>query len=83
MDVLESGAMSEFPLYALSEEHQAIREAVRAVADAKIAPFAAAVDEEARYPQEAAAALLASTSTPPTCPSSTAVRAPTRSRPCW
>ena len=52
--------MSEFPLYALSEEHQAIREAVRAVADAKIAPHAAAVDEEARYPHEAAAALLAS-----------------------
>ena len=52
--------MSEFPLYALSEEHQAIREAVRAVADAKIAPFAAEVDEEARYPREAAAALLAS-----------------------
>ncbi len=52
--------MSEFPLYALSEEHQAIREAVRAVADAKIAPYAAAVDEEARYPHEAAAALLAS-----------------------
>ena len=47
-------------MYALSEEHQAIREAVRAVADAKIAPFAAAVDEEARYPHEAAAALLAS-----------------------
>jgi alkylation response protein AidB-like acyl-CoA dehydrogenase len=52
--------MSEFPLYALSEEHQAIREAVRAVSDAKIAPFAAAVDEEARYPHEAAEALLAS-----------------------
>ena len=52
--------MSDYPLYALSEEHQAIREAVRAVADAKIAPFAAAVDEEARYPHEAAAALLAS-----------------------
>jgi alkylation response protein AidB-like acyl-CoA dehydrogenase len=52
--------MSEFPLYALPEEHQAIREAVRAVADAKIAPFAAAVDEEARYPHEAAEALLAS-----------------------
>jgi alkylation response protein AidB-like acyl-CoA dehydrogenase len=52
--------MSEFPLYALSEEHQAIREAVRAVADAKIAPYAAAVDEEARYPYEAAEALLAS-----------------------
>ncbi|HYG93262.1 MAG TPA: acyl-CoA dehydrogenase family protein [Nocardioides sp.] len=48
-----------FPLYALSEEHRAIREAVRAVCDAKIAPFAAAVDEEPRYPEEAAEALLA------------------------
>ncbi len=46
-------------LYALSEEHKAIREAVRAIADAKIAPFAADVDENARYPQEAADALLA------------------------
>jgi alkylation response protein AidB-like acyl-CoA dehydrogenase len=52
--------MSEYPMYGLSEEHQAIREAVRAVADAKIAPFAAEVDEQARYPQEAADALLAS-----------------------
>ena len=50
---------ADFPVYALTEEHQAIREAVRAVADAKIAPHAAAVDEEARYPQEAADALLA------------------------
>ena len=53
------GCMSEFPLYALSEEHQAIREAVRAICDAKVAPFAAAVDEEARYPHEAATALQA------------------------
>ena len=45
--------------YALSEEHQAIREAVRAVCDAKVAPYAADVDEQARYPQEAADALLA------------------------
>jgi alkylation response protein AidB-like acyl-CoA dehydrogenase len=51
--------MTDFPLFALSEEHQAIREAVRAVADAKIAPYATAVDEEARYPEEAAKALLA------------------------
>ena len=29
------------PMFALSEEHQAIREAVRAVCDAKVAPFAA------------------------------------------
>lgn len=49
--------MSDF--YALSEEHQAIREAVRAVAEAKIAPYAAEVDEDARYPHEAAKALLA------------------------
>lgn len=46
-------------IYALSEEHQAIREAVRAVCDAKVAPFAADVDENARYPQEAHDALLA------------------------
>lgn len=50
---------ADYPMYALSEEHQAIREAVRAVCDAKVAPYAAAVDEEARYPQEAADALLA------------------------
>src|SRR5680860_1022197 len=46
-------------MFALSEEHQAIRAAVRAVCDAKIAPFAADVDEEARYPEEAAKALVA------------------------
>ena len=51
----ESGS----PLYALSEEHQAIREAVRDLCAAKVAPYAAAVDEEARYPHEAAAALQA------------------------
>jgi alkylation response protein AidB-like acyl-CoA dehydrogenase len=48
----------DFPLYAPSEEHVAIRQAVRELCDAKVAPFAAAVDEEARYPDEAAAALL-------------------------
>ena len=40
----------DFDLYRLSEEHQAIREAVRAVCEAKVAPYAAEVDEEARYP---------------------------------
>ncbi len=50
---------SDYPLFALSEEHQAVREAARAVCDAKIAPYAADVDEHARYPQEAADALLA------------------------
>ena len=49
----------DFPLYAPSEEHRAIRKVVRELAEAKIAPHAAAVDEEARYPREAAEALLA------------------------
>ncbi|KAA1422564.1 acyl-CoA dehydrogenase [Mumia zhuanghuii] len=52
--------MNDQPMFGLSEEHQAIREAVRAVCDAKVAPFAAAVDEEARFPQEAYDALVAS-----------------------
>jgi alkylation response protein AidB-like acyl-CoA dehydrogenase len=51
--------MGDLPLFALSEEHQAIREAVRELCAAKVEPFAAAVDEEARYPEEAAAALQA------------------------
>jgi alkylation response protein AidB-like acyl-CoA dehydrogenase len=51
--------VSDYPMYALSEEHQAIREAVRAICDAKVAPFAAEVDEQARYPREAAEALVA------------------------
>jgi alkylation response protein AidB-like acyl-CoA dehydrogenase len=50
----------KYPLFAMSEEHKAIREAVRDLCDAKIAPFAAAVDEEARFPQEAHDALAAS-----------------------
>ena len=42
--------MSDYPMYALSEEHQAIREAVRAVCDAKVAPYAAEVDENGALP---------------------------------
>ncbi|HET7683127.1 MAG TPA: acyl-CoA dehydrogenase family protein, partial [Marmoricola sp.] len=51
--------MSGFPLYALSEEHQAVRKAVRDLCEAKVAPYAAEVDEQPRYPREAAAALTA------------------------
>ena len=43
--------------YTLSEEHQALRETARAVAEAKIAPFAAEVDATARFPREALDAL--------------------------
>ena len=48
---------NDFPLFALSDEHRAIREAVRDLCEAKVAPYAAEVDEESRYPEEAAKAL--------------------------
>ena len=51
--------MSEYPMYALSEEHKDIREAVRAVCDAKVAPNAAGVDESGEFPQAAYDALVA------------------------
>src|ERR1700761_7541447 len=44
-------------MYTLSEEHRLLRETVRELAEAKIAPFAAAVDAEARFPAEALDAL--------------------------
>ncbi|WP_277348264.1 acyl-CoA dehydrogenase [Streptomyces zingiberis] len=50
---------TEFDLYRASEEHEMLRESVRALAEAKIAPFAAEVDEEGRFPQEALDALTA------------------------
>src|SRR3954466_2453807 len=46
-----------FPVFALSEEHRAIRETVRSLCEAKVAPYAAEVDEDGRYPEEAARAL--------------------------
>ncbi|OKH96036.1 acyl-CoA dehydrogenase family protein [Streptomyces uncialis] len=49
-----------FDLYRTSEEHDLLRETVRALSEAKIAPFAAAVDDESRFPQEALDALVAS-----------------------
>ena len=41
------------------DEYESLRESVRALATKKIAPFAHDVDEQARFPQEAAAALIA------------------------
>ncbi len=51
---------NSFDLYALSEEHQAIREAVRDVCDAKVAPNAGDVDELAEFPKASYDALKAS-----------------------
>ena len=48
---------SDFTAYALSEEHDALRESVRQLAEDKITPYAAEVDEQARFPQEAFDAL--------------------------
>ena len=48
-----------FDVYKLAEEHEEIRAAVRSIVDDKIVPAAAEVDAEARYPQEAHDALVA------------------------
>ena len=58
MDTQASG--DSFPLFAPGEDHEVLRGAVRAVAQDKIGPYAAEVDEESRYPQEAHDALVAS-----------------------
>ncbi|MDN3023022.1 acyl-CoA dehydrogenase family protein [Streptomyces sp. S.PB5] len=50
---------ADFDLYRPSEEHDMLRDAIRSLAEAKIAPYAAAVDEEARFPREALEALVA------------------------
>ncbi len=51
---------TDFDLFKISEDHEALREAIRAIADDKIAPHAADVDEKSRFPQEALDALVAS-----------------------
>jgi Acyl-CoA dehydrogenase, N-terminal domain len=48
----------DFPAFALSEEHEALREAVRALADDKIAPRAAEVDRTSEFPWETYEALV-------------------------
>src|SRR2546430_3508088 len=47
----------DFPAFALSEEHEALREAVRALADDKIAPRAAEIDESGEFPWDVHEAL--------------------------
>ncbi|HYZ09191.1 MAG TPA: acyl-CoA dehydrogenase family protein [Pseudonocardiaceae bacterium] len=48
----------DFGTYQLGEEHDALRAAVRALSEKEIAPHAAAVDEDERYPVEARDALV-------------------------
>ena len=40
---------ADFDLYRPSEEHEALREAIRDLANEQIAPFAAEVDDQARF----------------------------------
>ena len=51
--------MTNIALYAPAEEHELLRATVRQLAEAKIAPAAADVDAQARFPQEALDALTA------------------------
>jgi alkylation response protein AidB-like acyl-CoA dehydrogenase len=46
-----------FGTYQLAEEHEALREAIRSLAENEIAPHATDVDEQERYPTEARQAL--------------------------
>ena len=50
----------DFPLFTTSEDHEELRQAVRNVAEDKIAPHAAEADESASFPQAAYDALVAS-----------------------
>ncbi|WP_213453588.1 acyl-CoA dehydrogenase family protein [Rhizomonospora bruguierae] len=42
---------ADFTVYQLTEEHRAVREAVREVCEARVAPHAAEADENAEFPQ--------------------------------
>jgi acyl-CoA dehydrogenase len=50
----------DFPFFITSEDHEELRQAVRNVAEDKIAPHAAEVDETATFPKAAYDALVAS-----------------------
>src|SRR2546430_17304268 len=51
-------ANPHFDTYRLTDEHAMLRQSVRQLAEDKIAPYAAEVDEDARFPHEAHDALV-------------------------
>ena len=69
--------MSDFPYFELAEHHLDLREAVPAVAENAMAPYAADV-ATARFPREAYDALAASGFHAPHVPETYGARAPTR-----
>ncbi|MFZ4497779.1 MAG: acyl-CoA dehydrogenase family protein, partial [Candidatus Nanopelagicales bacterium] len=50
--------MTSFDIYQLPAEYDQLRATVRALAEEKIAPWAAEVDEQERFPAEALSALV-------------------------
>ncbi|MCZ4552894.1 acyl-CoA dehydrogenase [Gordonia rubripertincta] len=50
----------DFDLFKLGEEHDELRAAIRALSEKEIEPYAADVDENSRFPEEALTALTAS-----------------------
>ncbi len=54
------GAMPEFDVYQLPEDHETIRAAVREVCDARVAPNAAEADESGEFPKVSYEALRSS-----------------------
>src|ERR671939_339096 len=53
-------ALAAFPHFALPEDYEALRQAVRSLAEDKIAPHAAEADERAEFPQASYEALVKS-----------------------
>ncbi len=54
-----AGANPDYDLFQLSEEHEALREAVRALAEDRIAPRAAEIDETGEFPKDVYESLAA------------------------
>ncbi|WP_312720499.1 acyl-CoA dehydrogenase family protein [Mobilicoccus sp.] len=50
----------DFDLFKTSDDHEELRQAIRTIAEKQIAPHAASVDHEKRFPSEALSALVAS-----------------------
>ena len=75
--------MADFDLYRLSDDHEALRDAVRSLCAAKVAPHAAEVDEQSAFPQVAYDALAVADFHAPTSRRPTAAPVPTPSRPAW
>src|SRR5215213_6593254 len=58
--MVASDALAAFPHFALSEDHEELRQAVRNLAEDKIAPHAAEADERAEFPRASYEALVRS-----------------------